>query len=374
MSVSPTPPRPEAVSLQGLNSLGLPAWAADLVELRKTSELVELSQRLKNRPRFILGGGSNIVLATSPDEPLAATVIHNQLQGIVRLPAEPGRVRLRVAAGESWHRLVMWTLSQGWGGLENLALIPGTVGAAPIQNIGAYGLEVSDRIDTVHAWDFEKEDHVAFPREACSFAYRWSQFKDPTVQGPWDQPRYLITGIDLSLWPASQSPRILSYAGLAERLQGDDASSPSPLAIAHAVMSLRRSKLPDPEDLGNVGSFFQNPVVPTAYADALRARNTDMPSFPATAGQTKLSAGWLIDSLGFRGQRRGDAGVFDRHALVLVNHGTAKAEEMLALAREIQRGVMARYGVWLTPEPQVVPPAAASRRNTGRSGEETSGA
>lgn len=368
MSDSATPAPPDPVSLASLNSLRLDAWALSVRSLKTTSELAGLTQQLKDKPRLILGGGSNVVLVAPRDAPLQAHLIHNQLAGIVRLDPQGDRIRLRVAAGESWHRLVMWTLSQGWGGLENLALIPGTVGAAPIQNIGAYGVEVCDRIETVHAWDFEAEDHVSFAREDCGFGYRSSRFKDTEQQGPWDQPRYLITGVDFQLWPSGRTPLEIGYAGLSDCLTGQQ--DLTPLAVAHAVMSLRRSKLPDPDELGNVGSFFENPLVPTPYAEALAKGLPELPRYAAEDDQTKVSAAWLIDSLGFRGQRRGDVGVYDRHALVLVNHGQARGQEVIDLAREIQLRVMARYGIWLMPEPQVLPPSAVDRRKTGRSGVE----
>jgi UDP-N-acetylmuramate dehydrogenase len=253
----------------------------------------------------------------------------------------------------------MWTLSQGLGGLENLALIPGTVGAAPIQNIGAYGVELADRIEAVHAWDFSQRDHVMFARDDCRFGYRHSIFKEPTIQGPWNAPRFLVTAVDFCLWPAVRSPVLTDYAGLADRLQHMGIKSrPQPLQVAHAVISLRRQKLPDPEDLANVGSFFKNPVVPRGMADALKAQYPELPVYSHAEGN-KLSAGWLIEAAGLKGARRGDAGVFDQHALVLVNHGAASGHEILGLARDIQQAVMSRFGVWLETEPQILPPLHA---------------
>lgn len=347
------------ISLTALNTLRLPAYAESLVALRQSSGLLAISESLGDRPRVILGGGSNLVLQGSADHPLDAVVLHNQLRGIVRLPEQDGLTRIRCAGGESWHAFVMWTLAQGLGGLENLALIPGSVGAAPIQNIGAYGVELADRIEAVHAWDFASRDHVMFARDDCRFGYRHSLFKEPEVQGPWNAPRFLVTAVDFSLWPAARSPLFTGYAGLSERLgQMGIQGRPRPLQIAHAVISLRREKLPDPEDLANAGSFFKNPVVPEGLASALKAQHPGLPVYSQADGM-KLSAGWLIEAAGLKGARKGGAGVYDRHALVLVNHGTASGHELLGLARDIQQAVMSRFGVWLETEPQILPPLHA---------------
>lgn len=288
--------------------------------------------------------------------PLDAVIVLNRLSGIVRLSERDGLVRLRCAGGESWHAFVMWTLSQGFGGLENLALIPGTVGAAPVQNIGAYGLELADRIDAVHAWDFQSQNHVVFAREDCAFRYRHSIFKEDPVQGPWHAPRFMITAVDFALWHQHKSPLIIDYAGLAQRLgEMGIRDRPKPIQVAHAVISLRREKLPDPDELGNVGSFFKNPVVSESLAEAIHSTHPEMPIY-AHGDAKKISAGWLIEAVGLKGIRRGQAGVYDRHALVLVNHAKATGQDILGLAREIQQAVMNRFGIWLEPEPQILPP------------------
>jgi UDP-N-acetylmuramate dehydrogenase len=359
MSGSPVSP----ADLTQLNTLGLPAFAQAIVTLKDSLALPALSEQLRGQPRLILGGGSNVVMTGDAHAPLPVTVIHNQLRGLVRLEQGPHGVLVRCAAGESWHAFVMWTLSQGWAGLENLALIPGTVGAAPIQNIGAYGVEVCDRIDTVHAWDFHEQSHVSFAADACGFGYRRSRFKDPSIQGPWDQPRYLVVAVDFRLQTGRHPKLEYSYAGLAgevERLA--HGHPPSPMLIAHSVMSLRNQKLPSPEQQGNVGSFFMNPVVPVGFANSLSERNPEMPYYPINEAETKLSAGWLIEACGLKGFRRGQAGVSDRHALVLVNHGGTTGSELLSLAGHIQRTVLAKFGVWLEPEPQFIPPRDAGER------------
>lgn len=343
--------------LSSLNSLRLPATAQSLVTLSDSLALPQLSERLRGQPRLILGGGTNIVLASSPEEPLPVVVVHNQLKGLVRLEQTAETVLIRCAAGEPWHGFVMWTLAQGWAGLENLALIPGTVGAAPIQNIGAYGVEVCDRIQTVHAWDFHAQTHVEFRAEDCGFGYRSSKFKDESIQGPWDAPRFLVVGVDFRL-QCGRHPRLeTSYAGLSAAVdQLAHGHALTPMLVAHAVMGLRNQKLPSPELLGNVGSFFINPVVPHRFASSLAERHPQMPLYPQSPDQSKLSAGWLIEASGLKGIRQGGAGVSEQHALVLVNHGGATAEDILGLASYVQRTVMARFGVWLEPEPQILPP------------------
>ena len=229
------------IPLQSLNTLGLAAWTDELVMVTGSTQLPAVSQAIANKDRFILGGGSNLVLQSNQDAPLALVCLQSSLKGIVRLPAREGFSRLRCASGENWHDFVMWTLAHGLGGLENLALIPGTVGAAPIQNIGAYGVEVGERIEAVHAWDFERHDHVVFPTESCQFGYRHSLFKEISFQGPWNRPRFFITAVDFALAPATKTQPILSYKGITQRLAELGVTEPPlPMQVAHAVISLRK--------------------------------------------------------------------------------------------------------------------------------------
>ncbi len=347
-----TPQTTEPFSLKGHNSLGLEAFANRCIRLSNSASLYGLSQQLTESPRCILGHGTNLVIQGSASSPLQATVILNELKGIVRLPEQAdARPRIRCAAGESWHAFVMWTLAQGYGGLENLALIPGTVGAAPVQNIGAYGVEVAELIDSVHVWDFHQRDHVVFDRSDCSFGYRHSLFKDSNIQGPWDAPRYLITAVDFRLWSGNKTPLRLAYAGIEARLAslGID-HAPNAYQVAHAVMSLRREKLPDPEQEPNVGSFFKNPAVPKAFAQSLLAKYPGLPCYEA-GDQSKLSAAWLIEAAGLKGWGLDQAGVSQRHALVLVNRGGATAQDIRTVCQTIQKKVMGQFGVWLEPEP-----------------------
>src|SRR5690606_1554115 len=288
-----------------------------------------------------------------------------------RIVADDGDAAIvEAAAGENWHDFVCWTLDQGLGGLENLSLIPGTVGASPIQNVGAYGVEMRERFDSLEAADRRSGERRRLFAEDCRFGYRDSIFKHP------EGAHWLVLSVRFRLSRRFE-PRLdygelraelaaAAAAGGAPRAApGDDANSPAKLdarAVAAAVVAIRRRKLPDPAVLGNAGSFFRNPVVEAARADALARSHPDMPRYPADdpdpqaghAPRVKLSAGWLIDRCGWKGFREGDAGVHDRHALVLVNHGAASGAQLLALAERIRESVRERFGVELEPEPTIV--------------------
>ncbi len=339
------------MNLQDRNTLGLPARTDRLIAITQLDQLEALDHTLANQPRCILGGGSNVVLHA----PLSAVVLHNRLLG---KSISPEGV-LTCASGEGWHELVMWSLAQGFAGLENLALIPGTVGAAPVQNIGAYGVELADLLIDVGAWDFLDRCHVRLSRDACRLGYRDSVFKDPAIQGPWDRPRYFITEVRLRLTPAHQAALRIHYNELSEHLHRDHPDGRiSALDVAMTVIRIRQHKLPDPQKIGNVGSFFKNPVVSPLQARHLKLLHPDLPQYPATSGHdtaVKISAAWLIERCGFKGARRGDVGVYDQHALVLVNHGGGTGREILALAQEIQQAVVAKFGVFLEPEPVFMP-------------------
>ena len=329
--------------LRALNTFGVPARAPWLLQVNAPHTLAEALalEQLRGLPLLPLGGGSNLLFAG--DAPGTVLVVGSDR--IDLLDAAGAQVRVRAEAGAQWHRLVMWSVEQGLSGLENLALIPGSVGAAPIQNIGAYGVEAGERIVAVDAWDRVAGAPVRLDREACAFGYRDSAFKR--------QPeRWIITAVEFEL-SRGVRPQ-LDYAGLADELQAMGVAAPGPREIAAAVTRIRQRKLPDPARVGNAGSFFKNPLVPEAQADALRAAHPALPVFPAGEGARKLSAAWLIDACGWKGAREGDAGVSAAHALVLVNHGNATGLQLLDLARRIAASVQARFGVVLEPEPRLV--------------------
>jgi UDP-N-acetylmuramate dehydrogenase len=253
---------------------------------------------------------------------------------------------VRADAGVEWHAFVLWTLGHGLAGLENLSLIPGTVGAAPIQNIGAYGVEVRDAIHAVHAFDRTTRTMTSLTAQDCAFAYRDSVFKH-------DPDRHVVTAVDFRL---SRTPHLRTdYAGVGDELLAMGIDAPRPSQVAEAVCRIRRRKLPDPAVIGNAGSFFKNPIGPVAEAEALQREHATLPMFRGGSDDTrKLSAAWLIDQCGWKGHREGDAGVAASHALVLVNHGHATGADLLDLARRIAASVRERFGVAIEPEPRIV--------------------
>lgn len=336
------------VSLQGFNTLALPGSAARYV---RVDDLARLPVLPAGSQRFILGGGSNLVIAGNID----ALVLHVCLTG-KRLLSEDADARyIAAAGGENWHDFVQWTLAQGWPGLENLSLIPGTVGAAPIQNIGAYGLEVGERLHRLSAVDLDTGATRIFSAADCRFGYRDSIFK----QEGWHlSGRYLIAEVVFRL-PKAWVPNT-RYADIADTLAAQGITAPGAGDVAAAVIAVRQRKLPDPALLPNAGSFFHNPVVDAGQAQALVARFPGLPCHPQSDGRVKLAAGWLIDQCGWKGRRLGPVGMYQQQALVLVNHGGAKGDDVHALMWAVQADVMERFGVQLKPEPVFVGAASAA--------------
>ncbi|MFK7962710.1 MAG: UDP-N-acetylmuramate dehydrogenase [Burkholderiaceae bacterium] len=339
------------VDLTGLNSFGCPCVASQFVTISNAQPgtLQAVAHWLRDKPdALILGGGSNLLMAA----PRLNAVAHLGIVGRQHLPASSNPadsqqhdVLVRAGAAEIWHPFVQWTLAQGWYGLENLSLIPGTVGAAPVQNIGAYGVELDCLIDGVEAFDRLSGKPVLLTPAECGFAYRDSAFK----QAP---DRWLITAVRFRL---STKPKLmLDYGQIRDELAAQKVLSPQPADVARAVIKIRKRKLPDPTVLGNAGSFFKNPIIDAREATQLQARYPTMPLYPATTGKKKVAAGWLIEQCGFKGKRLGDAGVHEAHALVLVNHGQASGREILALAHMIVSAVSQAFGIELEPEPRVI--------------------
>jgi UDP-N-acetylmuramate dehydrogenase len=336
----------EDARLEARNTFGVAARAPLLVEVPDAAALPALfrdNAMLRDGPVLVLGGGSNLLFAGDPDGVVLA--LTGRAHRIVSDDGE--RAIVRADAGGDWHDLVLWTLGQGLSGLENLALIPGTVGAAPIQNIGAYGVEVRERIHAVEAFERGTGKAHRFDAGDCGFAYRDSRFKH--------QPdRFVVTAVEFAL-PHAPDLR-LAYSGIGEELAAMGvAGTPRPAQVAEAVCRIRRRKLPDPAVIGNAGSFFKNPMVPVAQAEALQRAHPALPVFRGgDDGERKLSAAWLIDACGWKGHREGDAGVAASHALVLVNHGNATGAQLLALARRIAGSVRERFGVAIEPEPRII--------------------
>ena len=330
--------------LRSRNTFGVAARAPLLVELTDARALGEILALpgMRDALPLVLGGGSNLLFAADPVAPLLAFDTHE-----VAIVEDDGQVaRLRVDAGVPWHALVMRTLDLGLMGLENLALIPGTTGAAPIQNIGAYGTEVGEFVEAVEAWDRDTGALVRLDRAHCAFAYRDSLFKRTP-------DRYLVTAVEFVL-PRKRELR-LDYSGIPEELSAMGVSVPTFRDVAQAVIRIRRRKLPDPAAIGNAGSFFKNPIIPATLAEALRNRHDTLPVFGGDSQDTrKLSAAWMIEQCGWKGFREGDAGVAASHALVLVNHGAASGAQLLALARRIADSVQERFDVAIEPEPRII--------------------
>jgi len=333
------------VSLRDRNTFHLDARAHCVATVRDATALPSLlaDPALRNRPLMVLGAGSNVLFATDRFE---GCLIHLQCDSARIVDDDDEHALVHVDAGFEWDALVDWTLDHGLQGLENLALIPGQAGAAPIQNIGAYGVEVGKFIAAVHCYDRRTAAMDRLTAARCRFGYRDSVFKHVP-------DRRIVTAVELRL-PKTGATN-LAYAGLAEELAAMGGLQPTPRNVAAAVRRIRRRKLPDPAVAGNAGSFFKNPVIASAVAVEMQSRFEGMPIFPAsTAAERKLSAAWLIEQAGWRGCRNGDAAVSAQHALVLVNLGHATGPQLLALARRVATSVQEKFGVALEPEPRIV--------------------
>jgi UDP-N-acetylmuramate dehydrogenase len=331
-----------SVDLQPLHTFGLPSSALALRFIADQSGLVAFARACQQGlPSILLGEGSNTVFINPQ---LDATVWKVALRGRRYLGCDGTHHHIRVHGGENWHQTVEWTVAMGWGGLENLALIPGSVGASPVQNIGAYGVELKDRISAVHTFDLKTESHRVWNVAQCEFAYRDSVFKQSARNAQ------LITAVDFAL-PVQWQPT-LGYGDVAQRVAGYGCITP--LSILKAVSEIRTEKLPDPAVLGNSGSFFKNPIVSESKARALLEQFPNMVNYPADPGLAKLAAGWLIEQCGLKGHVVGGVGVYNKQALILVNHGNGKGVELAKLIEDVQGAVNARFGVTLEAEPNLI--------------------
>jgi UDP-N-acetylmuramate dehydrogenase len=342
--------------LQPYNSFGISAKALQLVRVHSDADVLAVlaDAALRDAPKFVLGGGSNIVL-TGDVKPLVLKV---EMKGM-RLVEETDKAWIvEAAAGEKWHDLVAWTLAQGWPGLENMALIPGTVGASPVQNIGAYGVELQDRFHALDAIDLTTGQSFSLDAAQCAFGYRDSVFKH-TSSGPNDfglAGRAIITRVRFHL-PKLWKP-VLGYLDIERKMAEAGVSQPTAQQIFEWVCAIRQAKLPDPAVIGNAGSFFKNPTVTQDQCDDIIAREPKVVHYLLDDGRIKLAAGWLIDACGWKGKTVGNAGVYEKQALVLVNVGSTEypctGGEVMTLAKAIQTSVYERFGIRLEPEPVVV--------------------
>ncbi len=330
-------------SLKNYNTFGIDVKADRFVSVTTVEELRNILRRSYAAELFILGGGSNMLLTRN----IHKTVVHIGLRGKTIISENANEVIVEAAAGENWHQFVLWTLEHNFGGLENLSLIPGNVGTSPIQNIGAYGVELKDSFVSCEAMNVQTLEVVQFDLKDCEFGYRNSVFKNQLKN------QYIITSVRFKLSKENHqiSP---DYGAIKEELQNAGIVEPGISDISNAVIKIRQSKLPDPLKIGNSGSFFKNPVISKVTFEKIKERHPELPSYPVSEDEVKIPAGWLIDQSGLKGYREGDAGVHEKQALVLVNYGTATGEEILELAEKVQKTVYEKFRIELEPEVNII--------------------
>lgn len=329
----------ENISLKHFNTFDIDVKAKAFVVVQSQKDLKELRDTDKLSSKFLLlGGGSNMLFAGDYD----GLVIKMEINGLHVISETHEEVYLKAGAGVTWHDLVMYAVDKNWGGIENMSLIPGTVGASPIQNIGAYGVELKDVFESLEAFEIATGEIVTFNKEACNFAYRNSYFKQE------GKGKYIITSITVKL---KKTPKInISYGAIKDILAEMNITEPDVKAISNAVIKIRQSKLPDPAEIGNAGSFFKNPEISRDLFEKVKISFPEIPSYPVDENIVKVPAGWLIEQAGWKGKRVGNTGVHKNQALVLVNYGGAKGKEVLDLAYEIQQSVFDKFGIAIENE------------------------
>ncbi|CAN5625194.1 UDP-N-acetylmuramate dehydrogenase [soil metagenome] len=335
----------ENVSLQLLNTFGIDAKARYFTEVSSTLEVQEIIQNAvyRSNKHLILGGGSNILFTKDFD----GLVVKSSLTGIKVIKENNDEVYVRAFCGENWHTLVLHCLKNNWGGIENLSLIPGTTGAAPIQNIGAYGVEIKDVIDSVDGIDLSTGQLTTFTNAECHFNYRESVFKQELRE------KYFVSSITLRLTKNKHHINI-QYGAIQEVLKQRLIDHPSINDVSDAVIAIRQSKLPDPRVIGNAGSFFKNPTVNKKVFESIMESNPSIPSYPFDNQNVKVPAGWLIEQCGWKGKRFGNVGVHPQQALVLINYGNGTGEEISQLAIKIQTSVKEKFDITLSTEVNII--------------------
>jgi UDP-N-acetylmuramate dehydrogenase len=327
------------ISLKPFNTFGIDVKARDFISIDDEDELRDLIRQVYADEIFIISGGSNMLLTQNLDK----TVVFINNKGIDIYQEDEDYLLVDVAAGENWHNFVLWAVHHDYGGIENLALIPGCVGTSPIQNIGAYGVELKDTFQQCEAIQIQTGEKRFFTNAECQFGYRDSIFKNELVN------QYIITKVRFKL---TKKPHTIQadYKSLKNYLEDKNINQPEITDVANAVTAIRQSKLPNPKEIGNSGSFFKNPILTKEQFYNLTESYPEVPSFDLGEGQVKVPAGWLIEQCGFKGYRNGDAGVHDKQALVLVNHGDASGQEILDLSKQIRQSVNKKFDIQLTPE------------------------
>ncbi|MBT2161858.1 UDP-N-acetylmuramate dehydrogenase [Zobellia barbeyronii] len=331
------------ISLKSYNTFGIDAKAQFFIEINSLEDL-KAGLQLDGYPnKFVLSGGSNMLIT----DDVNALVMHINLKGKEVIEESDDNVILKIMAGENWHQMVLWTLDNGYGGLENMSLIPGNTGTAPIQNIGAYGVELKDNFVSCEAMHIETQTLKTFSKKDCQFGYRDSFFKNE------GKGKFIITSVTFQL-SKNNHKKNTSYGAIEAELERMGISNPTIKDISNAVIAIRQSKLPDPAVLGNSGSFFKNPVISIEEYNKFIALHPEAPSYKITDESFKIPAGWLIEQCGFKGKRFGDAGIHKNQALVLVNHGTATGQEILNLAYRIIDEVKKKFGISISPEVNII--------------------
>jgi UDP-N-acetylmuramate dehydrogenase len=330
-------------SLKNYNTFGIEAKAEQFVAVHTVSELKSILEQNKNQKKFVLGGGSNMLLTKN----IEALVIHIDLKGKKILKEDTDYVWVESQAGENWHQFVLWAIDQNFGGLENMSLIPGNVGTTPVQNIGAYGTEIKDTFVSCDAINIENQEIRTFTKEECNFGYRESIFKHEV------KDQYIITSVVFKL--TKQNHKInTSYGDITAELAKNNITTPGLKDVSNAVIAIRKSKLPDPAELGNSGSFFKNPILLKSDFEKIHQKFPEMRFFDISETEVKVPAGWLIEQAGLKGKRFGDAGVHKNQALVLVNYGGATGQEILDVSKTVQDTVFNTFGIHIEAEVNII--------------------
>lgn len=330
-------------SLKKYNTFGIEAKAKQFVAVHSIEDLNTILKEHQSEPKFILGGGSNMLLT----QDIQALVIHIDLKGKKVLKEDDDFVWVESQAGENWHEFVLWTIDQNFGGLENMSLIPGNVGTTPVQNIGAYGTEIKDTFVSCEAMTIATQLMKTFSKEDCHFGYRESIFKQEV------KDQYIITSVVFKLTKRNHKINT-SYGDITKELEKQNVTTPTLKDVSNAVIAIRQSKLPDPAALGNSGSFFKNPIITKEQYEKAHALHPEMPHYVVSETEVKVPAGWLIEKTGFKGKRFGDAGIHKNQALVLVNYGNATGQEILAVSRDIQTTVLKEFGIAIEAEVNII--------------------
>ena len=330
-------------SIKKHNTFGIEAKAKQFVAVHSVQDLKTILQENQSQKKFILGGGSNMLLTKDID----ALVIHIDLKGKKIIKENNDFVWVESQAGESWHEFVLWTIDQNFGGLENMSLIPGNVGTTPVQNIGAYGTEIKDTFASCEAMTIESQEMRTFTKEECRFGYRESIFKNEAKN------QYVITSVVFKLTKINHKINT-SYGDISSELAKNNITIPTLKDISNAVIAIRQSKLPDPKELGNSGSFFKNPILLKSDFEKIQQQFPEIKYFDISKTEVKVPAGWLIEKAGFKGKRFGDAGIHKNQALVLVNYGNATGQEILNVSKDIQETIFKKFGIHIEAEVNVI--------------------